>query len=81
MLVQAMLDVPSVLLMEGGLSFLGLGVQPPHPSWGSMIDEGRRHLVDAPALVVFPGIAVLVTVLGLNLVGEALRRRLDPRRA
>ncbi|MEW6368952.1 MAG: ABC transporter permease [Acidobacteriota bacterium] len=81
MLVQAMLDVPAVLLMEGGMSFLGLGVQPPDPSWGAMIDEGRRHLVDDPALVVVPGAAVLLTVLGLNLLGEALAARMDPRRA
>lgn len=77
--VQASLGMAGAMLAEASLSFLGLGVQPPTPSWGAMLDAGRSHLIDAPHLTVFPGLAVGVLVLGFNFLGDALRDRLDPR--
>lgn len=79
LLVQTTLDFARAVMMEAGLSFLGYGVQPPIPSWGSMIAEGRNELLIAPHIVTAPGIAIVVTVLCLNLVGDALREALDPR--
>jgi peptide/nickel transport system permease protein len=78
-IVQATLGMAGAIIAEASLSFLGLGVQPPTPSWGTMLDAGRAHLVDAPHLTVFPGIAIALLVLGFNFVGDALRDRLDPR--
>jgi ABC-type dipeptide/oligopeptide/nickel transport system permease subunit len=77
--VQATLGMASAIISEASLSFLGLGVQPPTPSWGTMLDAGRSHLLDAPHLTVFPGLAIALMVLGFNLAGEMLRDRLDPR--
>jgi peptide/nickel transport system permease protein len=77
--VQATLGMAAVILAEASLSFLGLGVQPPTPSWGTMIDAGRAHLLDAPHLTIFPGAAIALLVLGFNFTGDALRDRLDPR--
>lgn len=77
--VQTTLDFARAILMEAGLSFLGYGVQPPIPSWGSMIAEGRHELLMAPHIATFPGLAIVVTVLSLNLVGDGLREALDPR--
>jgi ABC-type dipeptide/oligopeptide/nickel transport system permease subunit len=77
--VQASVSVAFAILAEASLSFLGLGVQPPEPSWGSMINAGRGYLQLAPWLVFGPGAALFVTVLGLNFVGDALRDALDPR--
>jgi peptide/nickel transport system permease protein len=68
------------LLAESTLSFLGLGVPPPHPSWGGILAEGQAFLADAPWLSVFPGLAIVVSLLCINLVGDALRDRLDPRK-
>lgn len=79
MLVLATLDVALVIISEAALSFLGLGVQPPTPSWGLMISEGRNFLYDAPWMVVGPGIAVLVASVGINLFGDFLRDYYDPR--
>ncbi len=70
--VQASLGMAGAILAEAGLSFLGLGVPPPSSSWGSMINAGRPHLLDAPHVTLFPGLAIVLTVLGLNLLGEAL---------
>jgi peptide/nickel transport system permease protein len=81
LLVAATLGVGDVILLEAGLSFLGLGVQPPTPSWGGMIMDGRPVLESAPWVGVFPGIAITLTVLATNLVGDALRDALDPRSA
>jgi peptide/nickel transport system permease protein len=67
------------ILVEAALSFLGLGVQPPQASWGSMLAEGRGFLDQAPWFATFPGLAIFVTVLGLNFVGDRLREALDPR--
>jgi peptide/nickel transport system permease protein len=78
-LVSATLGVAGAILVESSLSFLGLGVQPPMPSWGNVLMEGKDVLTVAPWLSFFPGLAILVTVLGYNLLGEALRDLLDPR--
>jgi len=80
LLVAATLGIGNVILLEAGLSFLGVGgVRPPTPSWGNMILDGKALLSTAPWLSFFPGMAVIVTVLSFNLVGEALRDLLDPR--
>lgn len=78
-IVVASLGVATVILMEASLSFLGLGVQPPTPAWGSMVAEGRDYIFQAWWIATFPGLAILVTVLGVNLMGEGLRDALDPR--
>jgi len=77
--VVATLNVATAILVEAGLSFLGFGVQPPMPSWGNMLTAGRMYIFDAWWLTVFPGLAILVTVLSFNLFGEGLRDALDPR--
>ena len=77
--VAATLDVATAGLVEAGLSFLGFGVQPPAPSWGNILTEGRTYIFDAWWLTVFPGLAILITVLSFNLLGEGLRDALDPR--
>ena len=78
-LVVATLGIGGAILVESSLSFLGLGAQPPTPSWGNMLMEGKDHLTDAWWLVTFPGLAIFITVLGYNLLGEGLRDLLDPR--
>ncbi len=78
--VQATLGMAGAIIAEAALSFLGLGVQPPTPSWGTMLDAGRAHLFDAPHLTIFPGLAIALLVLGFNFLGDGLRDRLDPRR-
>jgi peptide/nickel transport system permease protein len=77
--VQASLSVAFAILAEASLSFLGLGIQPPEPSWGSMINAGRGYLQQAPWIVFGPGAALFLTVLSLNFVGDAIRDTLDPR--
>ena len=77
--VQATLGMAGAIIAEASLSFLGLGVQPPTPSWGTMLDAGRSHLFDAPHLTIIPGLAIAVLVLGFNFAGDALRDRFDPR--
>jgi peptide/nickel transport system permease protein len=79
LVVQATLGMAGAIIAEASLSFLGLGVQPPTPSWGTMINGGRAHLLDAPHLTVFPGIAIALVVLGFNFLGDGLRDVLDPR--
>ena len=76
--VQATLGMGAAVLAEAALSFLGLGVQPPTPSWGTMLSYGRGHLLDAPHLTIFPGLAIALLVLGFNFLGDGLRDRLDP---
>jgi peptide/nickel transport system permease protein len=78
-LVSATLGIASAVLMESALSFLGIGVQPPTPSWGNMLTQGKEVLGVAWWMSVFPGIAILLTVLGYNLLGEGIRDAIDPR--
>ena len=79
-LVQATLAIAAAIIAEASLSFLGLGQQPPAPSWGSMLNSAQRFLTQAPWLAVFPGAAIFLAVLAFNLVGDGLRDALDPRR-
>jgi peptide/nickel transport system permease protein len=76
--VQATLGMGGAILAEAALSFLGLGVQPPTPSWGTMLSYGRAHMLEAPHLTIFPGLAIAVLVLGFNFLGDGLRDALDP---
>jgi peptide/nickel transport system permease protein len=78
-LVQAAIGMAGAVLAEATLSFLGLGIPPPAPSWGSMLNDGRSHLFDAPHVVLFPAAAVVLAVLSFNFIGDALRDVLDPR--
>lgn len=77
--VSATLGIAGAILVESSLSFLGLGVQPPYPSWGNMLLDGKDVLSNAPWLSLFSGLAIFITVLGYNLLGESLRDMLDPR--
>jgi peptide/nickel transport system permease protein len=77
--VQAAIGMAGVILAEATLSFLGLGIPAPAPSWGAMLNDARSHLFDSPHLVIFPALAVAAAVLGFNFLGDALRDRLDPR--
>jgi len=79
LIVQSAIGMAGAVLAEATLSFLGLGVPPPSASWGSMLDGARSHLFDAPHLVVFPALAVMLCVLSFNFLGDALRDYLDPR--
>lgn len=79
LIIQTSLSVAFAILAEASLSFLGLGVKPPAPSWGRMVSEGRQYLQDAPWIVFGPGFAIFITVMGLNFFGDALRDALDPR--
>lgn len=81
LLVAATLGVGDVILLEAGLSFLGLGIQPPTPSWGGMIFESQAVFVTRPWTSIFPGLAIVITVLAVSMIGESLRRNLDPRNA
>ncbi len=78
-IVVSSFQLAELIIVESSLSFLGLGVQPPTPSWGSMVSEGRAYVSSAWWLSAFPGLAIVLTVLGANLFGDALRRALDPR--
>jgi peptide/nickel transport system permease protein len=75
--VQATLGLGGAILAEASLSFLGLGVQPPTPSWGTMLSSGRAHMLDAPHLTIFPGLAIALLVLGFNFLGDGLRDAFD----
>jgi peptide/nickel transport system permease protein len=79
LIVQAAIGMAGAVLAEATLSFLGLGVPPPAASWGGMLNDARTHLFDAPHLVIFPAIAVMLCVLSFNFIGDALRDFLDPR--
>ncbi len=80
LIVQTTLSLGTAMLDAAGLSFLGLGAQPPTPEWGSMLSGGRELLLKAPWVMAFPGMAIFIVVLGLNLLGDGLRDALDPRR-
>jgi peptide/nickel transport system permease protein len=79
LLVQATLSIAAAIIAEASLSFLGLGQQPPYPSWGSMLNAAQRFLTNAPWMAVWPGVAIFLSVLSFNLVGDGLRDALDPR--
>lgn len=79
LLVQATFGIAAVILSEASLSFLGLGIQPPSPSWGSMLRSGCENILEAAHLTLYPGAAIAVTVLGFNFLGDGLREILDPR--
>ena len=81
LIVQATIRFAIAILAEAALSYLGLGTQPPTPSWGRMLNEGQTMMYQAPMLAVWPGLAIVLTVLGLNLMGDGLRDLLDPRLA
>jgi peptide/nickel transport system permease protein len=78
-IVQTTLSIGAAIVDTAGLSFLGLGTQPPTPDWGNMLSAGRSYVIDSPWIATFPGLAILVTVLAFNLMGDALRDALDPR--
>jgi peptide/nickel transport system permease protein len=78
LLIQATFGLAAAIVAEGSLSFLGLGVEPPTPSWGAMLNEGRQFLLVAPHLTTYPGLAIMLTVFALNLVGDALQEKLAP---
>ncbi len=78
-IVQATLGVASAILSAAGLSFLGLGLQPPSPEWGAMLSEGRAYIYNAPWLTICPGVSIVLIVLSLNLFGDGLRDALDPK--
>jgi peptide/nickel transport system permease protein len=78
-IVLTTLCIGTAIIDTAGLSFLGLGTQPPTPDWGNMLSSGRNYLIDSPWIATFPGLAILVTVLAFNLLGDALRDALDPR--
>jgi len=79
LVIQATFGMAAAIVAEGSLSFLGLGVEPPRPSWGAMLNEGRQFLLVAPHLTSYPGIALMLTVVALNLIGDALQDRLAGR--
>ncbi|MGD0798241.1 MAG: ABC transporter permease [Acidobacteriaceae bacterium] len=79
LIVQAAIGMAGAVLAEATLSFLGLGIPPPAPSWGTMLNDARAHVFDSPHLVLFPAIAVMLAVLSFNVIGDALRDLLDPR--
>ncbi len=78
-IVEGTLGIGTAILDAAGLSFLGLGAQPPQPEWGAMLGSGRAYLFHAPHVATFPGIAIFLAVLGFNLAGDGLRDVLDPR--
>jgi peptide/nickel transport system permease protein len=81
LIVQATVFIAYAILTEAMLSFLGLGIEPPYPSWGSMLNEARLYIESDPLLAVIPGLFISITVLGFNILGDGLRDILDPRLA
>jgi peptide/nickel transport system permease protein len=81
LVIQATLRVGTAILTAASLTFLGLGVQPPTPEWGAMISEGRSYITTAPHITIFPGLTIVLAVLGFNLLGDALNDVLNPRLA
>ena len=78
-IVQSTLGVASAILNAAGLSFIGLGIQPPNPEWGAMLSGGRQYIRDFPHLTLYPGLAIMFTILALNFLGDGLRDALDPK--
>jgi peptide/nickel transport system permease protein len=81
LIVQATISFATAILAEAALSYLGLGTQPPQPSWGRMLNEAQTQMFQAPLLALWPGLAIVLSVLGLNLLGDGLRDLLDPKLA
>jgi peptide/nickel transport system permease protein len=81
LIVQATISFATAILAEAALSYLGLGTQPPQPSWGRMLNEAQSQIFQAPLLAVYPGVAIMLSVLGLNLMGDGLRDLMDPKLA
>ncbi|MCY7316338.1 MAG: ABC transporter permease [Rubrivivax sp.] len=81
LIVQATISFATAILAEAALSYLGLGTQPPQPSWGRMLNDAQSQMFQAPLLAVYPGVAIVLSVLGLNLMGDGLRDLMDPRLA
>jgi peptide/nickel transport system permease protein len=79
LVVQVTIQFALAIVADAGLSYLGLGTQPPFPSWGRMLNDAQTYIYRAPLLAVFPGLAITLSVLGLNLLGDGLRDLLDPR--
>ena len=79
LIVQLTMDVGQMIVLAASLSFIGLGVQPPTPEWGALLADGRSHILNYPYLIMFPGVVIAITVLAMNLIGDALRDALDPR--
>ena len=79
LIVLVTLSFSLAILAEAGLSFLGLGTQPPNPAWGLMLSQGRKFMEISPGLAIFPGLAIMITVLAFNFLGDGLRDALDPR--
>ena len=79
MIVQATLGIAFAILTAAGMSFMGLGIQPPTPEWGAMISTAKNYIRDYPYMVMFPGAAIMITILALNLLGDGLRDALDPK--
>ena len=81
LIVQATISFATAILSEAALSYLGMGTQPPQPSWGRMLNEAQSQLFQSPLLAVYPGVAIMLSVLGLNLLGDGLRDLWDPKLA
>jgi peptide/nickel transport system permease protein len=79
LLIQSSLTAAAAIIAEASLSFLGLGQQPPAPSWGSMLNAAQRYLVQAPWMAIYPGLMIFAIVMSLNVFGDALRDALDPK--
>jgi peptide/nickel transport system permease protein len=79
LIVQATIQFALAIVAEAGLSYVGLGTQPPQPSWGKMLNDAQTYIYAAPHLAIFPGLAIALAVLGLNLLGDGLRDLFDPK--
>ena len=79
LILSAVSNISGMIMIGAGLSYLGLGIQPPNPEWGAMLAEGQNHFVNAPYLMIIPGLAIFISVLAFNLMGDGLRDALDPK--